>query len=108
MLSWESRALPDPWRDPRRRAGYRWRRWALAAALALPAATTGIPAASAAAIADDAGLRVIGVRWLGAVLYPDAFPADLRAQTRAFYRMFYHTDLTEAQLDPLLGSANRR
>jgi iron complex transport system substrate-binding protein len=52
--------------------------------------------------------RVIGVRWLGAVLYPDAFPSDLRAETRDFFRMFYHTDLTEAQLDQLLGPAKPR
>jgi iron complex transport system substrate-binding protein len=52
--------------------------------------------------------RVIGVRWLGAMLYPDAFPEDLRAETRVFYRMFYHVELSEAQLDQLLGPAGRR
>lgn len=52
--------------------------------------------------------RVIGVRWLGAMLYPDAFPEDLRAETRAFYRMFFHVELSDAQLDQLLGPAGRR
>jgi iron complex transport system substrate-binding protein len=46
--------------------------------------------------------RLIGVRWLAAVLYPDIFPGDLRALTADFYHRFYHVDLTAAQLERLL------
>jgi iron complex transport system substrate-binding protein len=46
--------------------------------------------------------RLIGVRFLAAVLYPDVFPRDLRETTSDFYRRFYHIALSEAQLDQLL------
>jgi iron complex transport system substrate-binding protein len=46
--------------------------------------------------------RLIGVRWLASVLYPQAFPEDLRGITRDFYRQFYHVELDDAQLDRLL------
>jgi iron complex transport system substrate-binding protein len=47
--------------------------------------------------------RLIGLRWLGRVLYPAQFPEDLRAETRAFYALFYHRAPTESQLDDMLG-----
>ena len=49
--------------------------------------------------------RLIGVRWLAKVLYPKLFPEDLRQTTRGFYRLFYHVELSAAQLDQLLGPA---
>ncbi len=49
--------------------------------------------------------RLIGVRWLMAVLYPDLFTQDLREETRSFYHRFYHVDLDAAQLDLLLHDA---
>jgi iron complex transport system substrate-binding protein len=50
--------------------------------------------------------RLIGVRWLAAVLYPVLFPGDLRAITADFYRRFYHVYLTQSQLDRLLQPAS--
>ncbi|MFN8721327.1 MAG: iron ABC transporter substrate-binding protein [Rhodospirillales bacterium] len=47
--------------------------------------------------------RLIGLRWLGKVLYPDLFPEDLRAMTRAFYARFYHVTPSDAALDRLLS-----
>lgn len=49
--------------------------------------------------------RLIGVRWLTAVLYPNAFPEDLRSITRDFYSRFYHVELSDPQLDKLLKPA---
>jgi iron complex transport system substrate-binding protein len=49
--------------------------------------------------------RLIGVRWLTSVLYPDKFPEDLRSITRDFYSRFYHVDLSDPQLDNLLQPA---
>lgn len=49
--------------------------------------------------------RVIGIEWLTDVLYPDERGGDLRGATRDFYRLFYHVDLTDAQLDALLAGA---
>ncbi len=47
--------------------------------------------------------RLIGLRWLARILYPDAFPEDLRPIVRDFYTRCYHQTPTEAQLDQLLG-----
>jgi iron complex transport system substrate-binding protein len=48
--------------------------------------------------------RVIGLRWLGHVLYPDAFPGGMRDEARTFYGLFYHRAPDEQQLDRLLGA----
>jgi iron complex transport system substrate-binding protein len=49
--------------------------------------------------------RTLGVAWLTAVLYPDRTTADLRADVREFFRLFYHVEPTEAQIDGLLAGA---
>jgi len=46
--------------------------------------------------------RLIGLRWLARILYPDAFPEDLRPIVRDFYARCYHQTPSEAQLDQLL------
>lgn len=46
--------------------------------------------------------RLIGLRWLARVLYPQHFPEDLRPVVREFYTRCYHQAPTEAQLDELL------
>jgi iron complex transport system substrate-binding protein len=47
--------------------------------------------------------RLIGLWWLGKVLYPDRFPEDLRPITREFFQRFYHMTPTDAQIDRMLG-----
>lgn len=47
--------------------------------------------------------RLIGLRWLGRVLYPELFPEDLAAAAREFYASFYHVTPTDAQLAGLLA-----
>jgi len=47
--------------------------------------------------------RLIGLRWLTKILYPDRFPEDIRAQTRDFYAMFYHRTPSDAQIDHVLA-----
>lgn len=49
--------------------------------------------------------RLIGLRWLARILYPDAFPEDLRPIVRDFYTRCYHQTPSEAQLDVLLRPA---
>jgi iron complex transport system substrate-binding protein len=48
--------------------------------------------------------RLTGLKWLGAVLYPEEFRDDLRADVRAFYTLFYHRAPGESQLDFLLAN----
>lgn len=47
--------------------------------------------------------RIIGLRWLAGLFYPDRLGVDLRAETRRFYRLFYHVDLNDRQLDELIA-----
>jgi iron complex transport system substrate-binding protein len=51
--------------------------------------------------------RLIGLSWLGHVLYPSQFPENPREEARAFYARFYHRAPDETQLDALLGPAGR-
>ena len=46
--------------------------------------------------------RIIGLRWLSGLFFPDRFDFDLREETRLFYRLFYHVELTEPELERLI------
>jgi iron complex transport system substrate-binding protein len=52
--------------------------------------------------------RMIGLEWLAGRFYPDHLNQDLREVTRSFYDLFYHVDLTDAELDRLLQWAKGR
>ena len=52
--------------------------------------------------------RMIGLQWLAGLFYPDQMQEDLRGVTRSFYDLFYHVDLTDAELDRLLQWAKGR
>jgi iron complex transport system substrate-binding protein len=49
--------------------------------------------------------RILGLLWLGNLLYPDRFKLDIRAKTREFYGLFYHKDLTNTELEEVLTNA---
>lgn len=49
--------------------------------------------------------RMIGLRWLGSVLYPDLFPEDLRPIARDFYKRFYHVDPGDREIERVLSGA---
>jgi iron complex transport system substrate-binding protein len=49
--------------------------------------------------------RIIGIKWLANLFYPEIFRYDMRQETRRFYETFYHVRLTETQLDELLATA---
>jgi iron complex transport system substrate-binding protein len=51
--------------------------------------------------------RIIGIKWLGNLLYPEYFPYDIREEARAFYRLFYNKNLTDEQINRLLDQAAR-
>jgi iron complex transport system substrate-binding protein len=52
--------------------------------------------------------RIIGLKWLASIFYPDKVKLDLRGTTREFYKLFYHVDLTDEKLDTLIRWANGR
>jgi iron complex transport system substrate-binding protein len=47
--------------------------------------------------------RLLGLYWTGKLVYPQAFPDDLRPIVSEFHRRFYHQAPSAAQLDALLG-----
>jgi iron complex transport system substrate-binding protein len=52
--------------------------------------------------------RLLGLYWLGKVLYPELFPEDLRPRVREFYTRAYHRTPSAAQIDQLLASLNKQ
>jgi len=52
--------------------------------------------------------RLLGVRWLANLLYPEIFPFDMAQEAREFYKLFYHFDLTDAQIEGLLSKATAK
>ena len=52
--------------------------------------------------------RMMGLKWLAGLFYPHLWPGDLRGETHAFYKLWYHVDLGEAELDRLLERAGGR
>lgn len=49
--------------------------------------------------------RFIGLQWLTNLLYPEAYDIDIVEETKSFYRVFYHRDLTDEQVKDLLGNS---
>lgn len=49
--------------------------------------------------------RILALRWVGKLLYPDAFTRDLVRDTREFYSLFYRYDLSDAEAAVLLKDA---
>ena len=52
--------------------------------------------------------RILGVKWLSNLLYPDVFRYDMMAEAREFYKLFYHCDVTDGQLVELLSRSTLR
>jgi iron complex transport system substrate-binding protein len=49
--------------------------------------------------------RVIGLRWIAGLLYPEKFPEDIRVTAREFITLFYQIDVSDSQLDRILAGA---
>lgn len=49
--------------------------------------------------------RIIGVKWLCNLLYPEVFGYDMIKETKEFYELFYHCEITDAQVKELLGKS---
>ena len=51
--------------------------------------------------------RLIGIRWMANLLYPDIYPLDFRTEVQRFYSLFYHYRLSEEETDKLLQRTQR-
>ena len=52
--------------------------------------------------------RLLGISWLANLLYPEIFPFDMIEETKIFFRLFYHYDITNAQVEVLLAKSSLR
>lgn len=51
--------------------------------------------------------RVLGLKWLSNLLYPEIYSWDIKEEAKYFYKTFYHYDLTKDELEDLLKCATR-
>lgn len=52
--------------------------------------------------------RIIGIKWMGNLLYPKYFDYDIKGEIEKFYSQFYNVELSETQLSKLLNNATRK
>lgn len=50
--------------------------------------------------------RVLGLKWLGNLLYPEIYGYDLIQETKEFYALFYHYELSDEEATELLKNAS--
>ena len=50
--------------------------------------------------------RMMGLKWLAGQFYPQKWASNLKQETKAFYRFYYHIDLNETDLNKVLEWAN--
>ena len=49
--------------------------------------------------------RYLGMMWMSQLLYPDVAQYDLYAEVSEYFKLFYHSDLTQAQYDALVANS---
>lgn len=49
--------------------------------------------------------RILGLKWLGNLLYPDKYNLDIKEEAKEFYNLFYHYDVNDSELDEILTNA---
>ncbi|MHC5374367.1 ABC transporter substrate-binding protein [Enterococcus sp. LJL120] len=49
--------------------------------------------------------QIIGLQWLGNLIYPEQYDFDIKEEIRTFYDLFNHTSITDEQMDALLTNA---
>jgi len=51
---------------------------------------------------------LLGMQWLAKALYPEVFTQDLKPAIVEYYKLFFHSDLTDAQYDELTANAFKK
>lgn len=52
--------------------------------------------------------RIIGIKWLGNLLYPAIFKYDMITEAKAFYKLFWHYNLTEEEAAALIANSTTK
>ena len=50
--------------------------------------------------------RILGIWWLGNLVYPDSYDVDMVEKTREYYRLFFDYDLSEDQVKEMLANSS--
>lgn len=50
--------------------------------------------------------RIVGMRWLSALIYPDYVNYNVDEEVREFFRLFYHITLTDEKLEEIYNGIN--
>lgn len=50
---------------------------------------------------------IIGIKWVQNLLYPEYTDYDIKKEAKEFYKMFYHYDLNDSEVDELLARSLR-
>ena len=50
-------------------------------------------------------MRVIGIQWLAYLFHPADYRIDLKTRVAEFYKLFLGADLTEKEINTLLGDS---
>ena len=50
-------------------------------------------------------IRLIGIKWLANLMYPDVFQYDIYAEAQEFFSLFLNIDLSNEQLDKILANS---
>lgn len=49
--------------------------------------------------------RILAVKWLGNLLYPEVFNYDMAAETQKFYRLFFHYEISKDEARALMENS---
>ena len=49
--------------------------------------------------------RYLGMLWMASLLYPDAVEYDLKTEVQEYFRLFYHSELTDEQYTELVANS---
>ena len=52
--------------------------------------------------------RVLGIYWLGNLLYPELYDYDMVEKAQEFYRLFWHCELSAEEAEQLLARSTRK
>lgn len=52
--------------------------------------------------------QVLGIRWLGNIVYPSEFKLDIAKDAKEFYKLFYDYDLSSKELTKLLSRSHKK
>jgi iron complex transport system substrate-binding protein len=50
--------------------------------------------------------RILGIRWLGNLLYPEIYAYDIAEEAKRFYRLFWHYELSDEEVRVLLAGSS--